>query len=276
MPRVAITGVPEWVPTDTLLGPGDWVRTEGAWTADLSRPEAADVQARLRGIGLGGMALEVTVRPSLKRTVVRAARTADARRRRDTSVGFSRSGVQLDPEGRMSLTPEALALALGRRAQGRTVIDATAGAGGNAIGFARAGCPVIAVDVDPERLRDARHNARVYGVADKITFVAGDALAELPNRAGAIVFVDPPWGADWDRRCTRLAGFPLLEAILRTEDREVWAKVPPSFAVADIPDGVPEAWFGVADGDARRVKFVVVRRPSRDEAVPQLVPRPVR
>ena len=34
--------------------------------------------------------------------------------------------------------------------------------------------PVIAIDIDPEKLRLAKINAAVYGVADRIEFVLGD------------------------------------------------------------------------------------------------------
>lgn len=260
MPRVTVRGVPAWVPAARLLGEGDWDLVDGAWGTELGRVEAADLQARLRGVGIGGRAIVVDVRPSLKRALVRAARTEDARRRRRTTPGFERPGVRLDPEGRMSLTPERLALEIGRSAQGRPVIDATCGSGGNAIGFARAGCSVVAIDLDGTRLADAAHNARVYGVADRIRFVEGDAVAEAPRLEGALVFVDPPWGADWDRRRTGLADLPLLRTLLDAEPREVWAKVPPSFDPAEVPGAVPEAWFGRAEGDSRRVKFLMLRR----------------
>ena len=35
---------------------------------------------------------------------------------------------------------------------------------------------VIAVDIDPVKIRCAQHNARVYGVDDKIQFVLGDFM----------------------------------------------------------------------------------------------------
>ena len=45
---------------------------------------------------------------------------------------------------------------------GRSVVDACCGSGGNALGFARAGSPVTAIELAPERLAEAQHNARVY------------------------------------------------------------------------------------------------------------------
>lgn len=252
--------MPAWVDAARLLGPG-FRPAEGGWTADLPPAAAADVDARLRGVGLGGAPLRVTVTPPLPRAAVRAARLADARRRRDASPGFTRPGTRLDEEGRWSLTPEALALALGRLAGARPVIDATCGAGGNTIGFARAGATVHAVERDPDRLALARHNARVYGVADRITFHLGDAEALLPRLPAALVFVDPPWGPEWSRARTAAADLPALGPILAAAGpRPVWVKAPPSFDPATLPGFTPRAWFGVAEGDRRRVKFVLLRR----------------
>jgi predicted O-methyltransferase YrrM len=38
---------------------------------------------------------------------------------------------------------------------------------------------VLAIDIDARKIDDARHNAAIYGVADRIEFVAGDCLRVL-------------------------------------------------------------------------------------------------
>lgn len=264
--RVVVGNIPEWIDCERLLGPGfSETATEAGWKrahASLERPAAADVQARLRGVGIGGRALEVVVSPSLNRKLVRAARTEDARRRRHGSVGFARAGVQLDKEGQISLTPEALALELGKRADACTVIDACCGAGGNAIGFARAGCEVIALEMDRARLDMAAHNARAYGIADRIAWRCVDTTKTLPSLSAELLFIDPPWGEDYDRTRVRLADMPFLQELLREVGRfpRTWIKVPPSFDVSDMPDARPEAFFGTGEGDRQRVKFVLLER----------------
>lgn len=257
--RVAVVGVPAWVDAPRLLGPG-FVADGDAWIGDLSDVAAADVAARLRGVGLGGRLLDVAVTPTLPRSLVRAARTEDARRRRDTTPGFDRPGTRLDDEGRWSLTPAALALLLGRRAVGRAVIDAGCGCGGDAIGFARGGARVIGIERDPVRAAMAAHNARVYGVADRIRVVVADADVALGDAPGDLVFVDPPWGRDASKERVVLDDLPLLARALR-DPREVWAKVPASFDPSTTPGATVEAVFGLADGDRRRVKFLWLRRP---------------
>lgn len=258
--RVSVGGLPAWMDAGRLLGAGPWTAGDAVWSADLLPADAADLSARLRGLGFDGQPVQVEVRPGLSRTLVRDARTVDARRRRDTTPGFLRPGTKVDDEGRMSLTPEVLAVRLGQQAAALLgpdglVVDAGCGAGGNTIGFARAGLRVLAVERDAERLVMARHNARVYGVVDRIRFVVGDALEHL--RPDALVFVDPPWGADWDRSGAEVPPMPLLDAVVASGHRW-WAKLPPSYPVHRL-GGTADAWFGEADGDRRRVKFVRVR-----------------
>jgi SAM-dependent methyltransferase len=256
--------LPDWLDWQRLLGADFEVApVEPGWRVASARLEphlAADVAARLRGVGFGGRSLAVEVQPGLERRRVRAARAEDARRRRDTSAGFSRPGVELDAEARISLTPEALALELGERAAGRDVVDACAGAGGNAIGFARAGSRVLAIERDATRLRMARHNARIYGVADRIEWHCGDALQRLPELSGELLFVDPPWGEHRDRESVGVADLAPLGGILAIRQRfaRTWLKVPASFDVSSLPGATARAVFGVAAGDARRVKFLIL------------------
>lgn len=263
MPVVRIAPLPPWMPAARLLGEGAWVEgPSGTFTAELPVPAAADVAARLRGLGFDGTPLTVEVSPPLPRAAVRAARTEDARRRRDTTPGFTRGGARLDEEGRWSLTPEALALEMGRalaeRHPGATVLDAGCGAGGNTIGFARAGLRVIAVERDPGRLAMARSNATLYGVADRIRFLVGDATTFLSELNFDVLFCDPPWGVDWDRAVG--PSLPLLDTLAAR--RPLWAKVPPSFDTRRFPDATVEPWFGRRPGDHRRVKFLLLRLPT--------------
>ena len=133
--RVKVSPIPNWLDWKRLLGAGVWVATEQPTgklelEAALDRRGAADLAARLRGVGIGGEMVGVEIVPSLNRKEMRRASTDEARRQRERSVGFSRPSVRLDEEGRFSLTPEVLALELGERARGLRVIDACAGAGG--------------------------------------------------------------------------------------------------------------------------------------------------
>ena len=263
--RVRVFGLPVWLDVGRLLGPGTWrtvTDADGTLSAEaeLTREVGADLEARLRGVGLAGNALATEITPPLSRANVRAARSAEARRHREGSPGLTRPGARFDAEARRSLTPEALALAIGERARGLSVLDAGCGAGGNAIGFARAGCAVTAIELDGGRLSMARHNAGLYGVADRIRFIAGDADELVPSLNADLLFIDPPWGADYDKRRVELADLPLLSTLVahRARFARVWVKVPPSFDPKSLPGARPEAFFGVGAGDAQRVKFLLL------------------
>ncbi|XP_020521124.1 uncharacterized protein LOC18431442 isoform X2 [Amborella trichopoda] len=109
---------------------------------------------------------------------------------------FSRfdEGVKLDKEGWFSVTPELLAKHHATRCGHGTIIDCFTGVGGNAIQFARKGNHVIGIDIDPQKINYAQHNARVYGVADHIDFVKGNFFHLAPTLKADVVFMSPPWG----------------------------------------------------------------------------------
>jgi len=263
--EIRVSPIPKWLDWEQLLGPGCWrveERQDGRLdvAGQLERGPAADLTARLRGVGIGGAKLELEVVPPLHRKELRQASTEEARRYRKGSVGFSKKATRLDAEGKVSLTPEALALALGKRADGLRVIDACAGAGGNAIGFARAGCEVTAIELNRERLAMARHNARIYGVEDRIEFVCGDACRVIPEREADLLFVDPPWGERYNKERVVLEDLPPCQQLLERSSHfsKRWIKVPPSFDPESISGCRVEAFFGCGVGDARRVKFLLL------------------
>ncbi|NXD21784.1 TGS1 synthase, partial [Spelaeornis formosus] len=113
---------------------------------------------------------------------------------------FSRfdEGIKLDREGWFSVTPEKIAEHIAIRVSQSfncdIIVDAFCGVGGNAIQFALTSKRVIAIDIDPEKLRLARHNAEVYGVAEHIDFLCGDFMALAAGLRADAVFLSPPWG----------------------------------------------------------------------------------
>ena len=264
---VRVSPLPPWLDRHLLLGPGKWNATELAdghleVHALLERSAAADLAARLRGVGIGGSLISVEIHPPLHRKDLRKAHTDEARRYREGSTGFSRTATRLDDEAKRSLTPEALALALGERARGLRVIDACAGAGGNAIGFARAGCSVVAIEINQSRLAMARHNAKIYGVADRINFVCGDACAIVPELDADLLFIDPPWGERYNKERVNLQDLPPCQQLLghALHIPKLWLKVPPSFDPSTLPGSRIEAFFGTSRGDDRRVKFLLLEK----------------
>ncbi|XP_049299907.1 trimethylguanosine synthase [Anopheles funestus] len=104
------------------------------------------------------------------------------------------SGIRLDRESWFSVTPEKVAAHTAERCRSDLIIDAFCGCGGNAIQFAFSCQKVIAIDIDPRKIEMAKHNASVYGVADRIEFIVGDFMQLADRMQADVVFLSPPWG----------------------------------------------------------------------------------
>lgn len=102
--------------------------------------------------------------------------------------------MKLDVQALYSLVIQEMAAHTAAVTPGDVVVDAFCGAGGSAIGFARAGKRVTAIELDGDRLEMARYNAALFGVADRITFIEGDAVRLLPTLKADTVYLAPPWG----------------------------------------------------------------------------------
>lgn len=103
-------------------------------------------------------------------------------------------GIKLDKESWFSVTPEKIAAYTASRCECDIIIDAFCGAGGNTIQFAKTCRKVIAIDIDPVKIEMAKHNASVYGVADKIEFIVGNYIDLADGLIADAVFLSPPWG----------------------------------------------------------------------------------
>jgi trimethylguanosine synthase len=219
--------------------------------------------AHLDGLAVAGGRLRVRTEPPIrpgKRTPQREPR--GQRRRRL----FSRwdEGVRVDDEGLLSATPEALALRIAEGAEG-VVLDGTCGVGALTIAYARQPRVrrVIAVDRDAERLAMARHNAALYGVADRIEWIAGDVLDVLDGlaeRDADLLVLDPPWGGrGYDRDRVTLDDLRLdVRGALARHRGAVVLELPRSFDVSTLPG---PGWRVEPLVDARGLlKMLIARR----------------
>lgn len=115
-------------------------------------------------------------------------------------------GIWMTDDAWFGVTPEPVANKIAEHVatapkEKTILVDAFAGAGGNAIAFARSGRwkQIFAFEKDPKALACAKHNAEVYGVKKKIFWVEGDVFKELGKRLkglakNVVVFGSPPWG----------------------------------------------------------------------------------
>lgn len=102
-----------------------------------------------------------------------------------------------------SVTPECIAKHVAQQVgkcyfnQEIHILDAFCGAGGNAIQFALLSerIKVTAIDINKDRLELCKHNAKIYGVYDQITFICGDFMEIGKSLCNFdVIFLSPPWG----------------------------------------------------------------------------------
>lgn len=72
------------------------------------------------------------------------------------------------------------------------VLDMGTGSGVNAILAASKASNIIAVDINPEAIKNAEQNAKVNGVSSKITFAVSDVFSNVKGVFNLIIF-DPPF-----------------------------------------------------------------------------------
>jgi SAM-dependent methyltransferase len=159
----------------------------------LLSPDGRELLDRLAGERVGpdrALELAQALRGRYPPDLVAAALTqqelrvaALAKFSRAEEMLFTRAGLE---QASSEITS---AHAAARYPEGGLVADLCCGIGGNLIGLG-AGHRVLAVDLDPVSLAFARHNARVYGVADRLAAVRADVRSLALSGVHA-VFVDP-------------------------------------------------------------------------------------
>jgi release factor glutamine methyltransferase len=119
-----------------------------------------------------------------------------AREEGATSQTFEHLGVTLVvPPNVMPITPFSRLLGeavLAEVREGDRVLDMGTGSGVNAVLAATKGADVVAVDISPQALDAARHNAARNGVADRIDVHRSDVFSDVEGTFDVIVF-DPPF-----------------------------------------------------------------------------------
>lgn len=152
--------------------------------------------------------------------------------------------ARVDATGLYTMVPEAYALDMARRMIGLKTLDVCSGVGSMSVALARVGKRVTAIEIDQNRLAMAQHNARIYGVADRIDFRQADitsaaTLRSLPEEIDTL-FLDPPWGkgpGHYIRRAVsyledlQLAGMDLRALAGKISCREIAMRLPPNFDV---------------------------------------------
>ncbi|OAF66859.1 snRNA/snoRNA cap hypermethylase [Intoshia linei] len=106
-------------------------------------------------------------------------------------------GIQMDKEAWYSVCPEQTAIHIASRLPPKSIcINAFCGVGSLSIKIAEICSIVYCIDINPDKITMAKHNASVYGSSDKIEFIVGDYFDVINNFAGIsqVIMLDPPWG----------------------------------------------------------------------------------
>jgi len=115
-------------------------------------------------------------------------------------------GIMMTEDAWYGVTPEPVANKIAEDfskfvSPSKTVlIDMFAGAGGNVIAFAMSSrwSHIIAIEKNPAVLACAQHNAFIYGVFSKITWINDDSFSYLSSQpidhSATVIFASPPWG----------------------------------------------------------------------------------
>ncbi|TMW66187.1 hypothetical protein Poli38472_003952 [Pythium oligandrum] len=191
-------------------------------------------------------------------------------------------GIHLDHESWYSVTPQAIAEHIAQRCACDVIVDPFSGCGGNIIQFAKTCRQVIAIEIDPEKIRMAQHNARIYGVADRIEWINGDATEILPKLKADVVFLSPPWGGmnynrnqfDIDKMLVGDTTGTELFQMARSVAPNVVYYMPKTTPVADLealsPDEIVECEHLHLNGQLKVVNAyygeLVQRKTIRDES----------
>ena len=101
-----------------------------------------------------------------------------------------------------------------------TVLDAYCGAGTITLSAARWARQATGIEIVPQAIENARHNARINGLEDRASFICADAASEIPKLLTAgkcfdVVILDPPRkGADEDLLAAIVkAGIPTISYV---------------------------------------------------------------
>ncbi len=84
------------------------------------------------------------------------------------------------------------------QASSMSIVDATAGIGGNTLSFMRYFHHVVAIEKDPDHFHMLKNNMAVYGFTESaaLRLVNADFTHIYRELPGSVYFIDPPWNSD--------------------------------------------------------------------------------
>ena len=148
-----------------------------------------------------------------------------------------------------------------------TILDMTCGLGIDAFAFARMGCEVTAVDLDPAAAREAGHNAGALGL-ENVTVVNADSvrwLIENDDRHFDTIFIDPARRDNAGRHFALADCSPDVTAVielLTSRCRQLIIKSSPMLDIAAVRRELPVAQSTLLIGTRAECKELVTIIPG--------------
>jgi trimethylguanosine synthase len=104
--------------------------------------------------------------------------------------------LSADPDAYYMSCPEVVGQHLAKQlSRFKTAVELCCAVGAAVIPLAQSMEKVTGVDISHDRVRDAKHNAELYGVEDKTDFIVGDVLDPdlLQSISAEVAILDPDW-----------------------------------------------------------------------------------
>lgn len=125
---------------------------------------------------------------------------------------------------------------------------------------------VYGIDLDPQRIADAKINAKTYGADNKATFIVGDVLDEslLKSIEAEVAILDPDWSAEGGIKSDHTIDIDLMQPSMRQMillsrkwvTTNIVVRVPKYFTLATLEEFGPHELESIYIDD--KLKFKVV------------------
>lgn len=130
---------------------------------------------------------------------------------------FSKT-IQGDADALFMSVQEVAALHVGERLKHyKTCVELCTAVGAMAIHVARFVPKVIGIDIDPQRIQDAKQNAKLYGVETNTEFLVGDVLDEdlLKSITADVAILDPDWSVEGTEKSVHTIDIDKMQPSMR-------------------------------------------------------------
>jgi len=155
--------------------------------------------------------------------------------------------IRADKDGFYMGCPEEVGIRLASQLKGhKRAVELCCGIGALSIQLAKEIPYVVGIDMNKDRIKNARHNAKLYGVQKRTLFLFGDVLDRnlLKSLFADVAILDPDWSKNGEEKTTRVPTIndtqPSLQLLYNLTKElvtpNIIAKVPLNFTEDTLKD----------------------------------------